>query len=132
MKKAKNQKTIEDYVKEYFKSHPNREIPVSEATEDIKKKYLEETGEIVKDVGRVIRLLYELDFLEKPSRGVYLYDPKSVSVHKHKTSKSFSFKKETIEKCILISKARNDDNATKCFKKVLATLNKYGIDKLEV
>ena len=119
---------IEDTAKDYFRKRPNQEIPVSVATDAIKTEHLSTTGIKILDVGRTIRYLYEVGFVERPEKGVYVYNPlTSANNGSKKKKKNPAFSKKTIAKCLARAKATGDKNAEKCFKKILSELYKYGI-----
>jgi len=62
-------------VKEYFTSHPGREIAHPEVVDWVTEEYLKRTGNKFRDPDRQIRLLHQAGFLVKVKKGVYKYDP---------------------------------------------------------
>lgn len=124
---------IQDTAKDFFRNHPNQEIPVSVATEAIKNEHLSATGIKILDVGRTIRYLYEDGFVERTDKGVYKYDPKtSLSKGVKRKKQTVVFSKKTINRCLANAKAKGDENAEKCFKKILCALYKHGIKEYTI
>lgn len=64
-----------DLIKEYFVSHPNREIPHPEVVDWATQEYYKRTKKVFREPDRAIRSLYHKGFLIKISKGVYKYDP---------------------------------------------------------
>jgi hypothetical protein len=61
----------EDFVREWFRAHPDRDIPHLESKPLIEQAWLEQTGSRIEDVDRAIRRLAEFGELTKVSKGVY-------------------------------------------------------------
>lgn len=125
---------IEDTAAEFFKKHPNEEIEVAYAEEKIREAYMLETGEEVRDPARAVRLLYGLEFLERPRKGVYKYNPTTSSnntsrevVGRSARPKNYVFDMQTVEAALAKAKADKDENARKCFQKMYNALKKHGI-----
>lgn len=75
---AKNKKSYIsqlDLIKEYFLSHPNREIPHPEVVDWATKEYSKRTKKVFRDPDRAVRSLHQKGFLIKVRKGVYKYDP---------------------------------------------------------
>lgn len=70
--------TQREIVKEYFESHPHREIKHPEVVDWVTEEYLKRTGNKFRDPDRQIRLLHQAGFLVKVEKGVYKYDPDAV------------------------------------------------------
>lgn len=127
----------EDIAADFFKEHPNEEIEVAYAEDKIKKLYFDATGDVVRDPARVVRFLYETEFLKRVRKGVYKYDPTTSSNKTYlgtesvaKTSKKKkipTFDRKVIELCFEKAKTEKDENAKKCFEKILNTLYKHEI-----
>lgn len=125
---------IEDTAAEFFKEHPNEEIEVAYAEEKIREAYMLETGEEVRDPARAVRLLYALEFLERPRKGVYRYNPATSSnntskevVGRSARPKNYVFDMQTVEAALVKAKQSKDENARKCFQKMYNALKKHGI-----
>lgn len=61
----------EDFVREWFRAHPDRDIPHLESKPSIEQAWFEETGARIEDVDRAIRRLAESGELLKVRKGVY-------------------------------------------------------------
>jgi len=73
MKKQK--KSISDLIKEYFKNHPNQDLPHGPVVDWVEEQYLKLYGKKPRDTWRGIRHLHEEGFLIKVKKGIYRYDP---------------------------------------------------------
>jgi hypothetical protein len=122
----------------FFREHPNQNIEIAYAENKVAMAYQKVTGDVCRDPGRAIRQLYDLEFLERVKRGVYLYNP-ATSSHKvirenecniaqTSISKNAMFDKQTLVDCLQKATASNDENAKQCFQKSLDVFNKYGIE----
>ncbi len=76
--KDKPTKTIRELVLEYFKRHPNEDIPHGPVVDWVEEQYLRLTGRKPRDPWRAIRNLHEDGVLIKVRKGVYRYDPEAV------------------------------------------------------
>lgn len=68
-------KTQADYIMEYFKKNPNRDIKHPEIVDWVVAEYQKRTGQVFRDPDRSIRKLAQNGLLIKVSKGVYRYDP---------------------------------------------------------
>lgn len=64
-----------DLVKEYFTSHPNKEIHHPEVVDWVVEQWKKRTGGVFRDPDRAIRSLAQKGFLIKIAKGIYKYDP---------------------------------------------------------
>lgn len=64
----------EDFVREWFRAHSDRDIPHLESKPLIELAWLEQTGSRIEDVDRAIRRLAESGELIKVRKGVYRHD----------------------------------------------------------
>jgi len=64
-----------DFIVEFFKNNPNRDVEHPEVVDWVVAAYNERTGKIFRDPDRAIRNLAQSGFLIKISKGVYKYDP---------------------------------------------------------
>lgn len=64
-----------DLLKEYYRKHPNKDIPHSQVVDWAVKIWKERTGNTFRDPDRGIRSLFEKGFLKKIKKGVYRYEP---------------------------------------------------------
>ena len=124
----------EDIAAEFFKGHPNEEIEIAYAEEKIREAYMLETGEELRDPARTVRFLYELEFVERPRKGVYKYNPATSSnntsrdvVGRGTKSTNYVFDMQTVEVALAKAKQSKDENARKCFQKMYNALKKHGI-----
>lgn len=63
---------------EYFKNHPNKDIPHAEIVRWALNEFNNRTGRVYADPDRGIRKLHQGGFLVKVKKGVYRYDPSMV------------------------------------------------------
>ena len=68
-----------ELVMEYFTTHPNRAIEHPEVVDWAIKEYQKRTGKVFRDPDRAIRKLAQQGKLIKVGKGVYKYDPDSIS-----------------------------------------------------
>ena len=71
-------KTIRELVLEYFKNHPNEELPHGPVVDWVTEQYQAEHGNPPRDPWRSIRQLHQDGKLIKVKMGVYKYDPSFV------------------------------------------------------
>jgi len=64
---------------EYYENNPGRNIPHAEVVDWVVAEYKKRTGKMFRDPDRAIRLLHQSGLLIKMKKGVYKYDPDSVS-----------------------------------------------------
>lgn len=81
----------EELIKEYYKAHPNKDIPHAEAVDWLTVEWEKRTGKVFRDPDRGIRKLYESGFLIKVVKGVYKYDPDHI---KTRTLEDFTQKQK--------------------------------------
>ncbi len=68
-----------ELIKEFYINNPNRDIEHQEAVDWLTFEYTKRTGEVFRDPDRGIRKLSQEGFLIKKSKGVYRYEPLSVT-----------------------------------------------------
>lgn len=89
-----------DYIIEYFKKNPNRDIEHPEVVDSVTKKCNRVTAKIFRDPNRAIRKLHQSGFLIKVKKGVYKYDPNFIQERNledfTEAQKKKSFSKEII------------------------------------
>ncbi len=78
MKNMKKRKTIRDLLIEYFKAHPNKDMPHGPVVDWVEARYKRLYNKKPRDTWRSIRNLHETGFLIKVKKGVYRYDPNAV------------------------------------------------------
>ncbi|WP_424945731.1 HNH endonuclease [Candidatus Spongiihabitans sp.] len=71
--------TQKELVVGYFKDNPSREIKHAEIVDWLIAEYKKRTSEVFRDPDRQIRSLHQSGFLIKVDKGVYKYDPDSVT-----------------------------------------------------
>jgi hypothetical protein len=70
-----NNKSISDLIIEYFKNHPNEDLPHGPVVDWVEEEYKKIYGRKPRDTWRAIRHLHQEGFLIKVKKGVYKYDP---------------------------------------------------------
>lgn len=68
-----------EIIMEYYKANPGRDIPHPDVVDWAVHEYNARTGGVFRDPDRQIRKLHQTGFLVKVDKGVYRYDPESVS-----------------------------------------------------
>lgn len=69
-----NNKSISDLIIEYFKNHPNVDLPHGPVVDWVEEEYKRIYGRKPRDAWRAIRKLHQEGFLIKVKKGVYKYD----------------------------------------------------------
>lgn len=72
-------KSITDLIIEYFKKHPNLELPHAPVVDWVEEQYKKLYNKKPRDTWRAIRMLHQKGFLIKVKKGVYKYDPNFVN-----------------------------------------------------
>ena len=100
-----------DLILEYFKAHPNEEIPHPEVVDWAVEEYKKRTGKVLRDPDRQIRSLHQKGILIKVRKGVYKYDPDAV-VEKDLEDFTEKQKEEILKrdgyKCVICGKGIKD------------------------
>ena len=68
----------QDLLIEYFKKHPNQDVPHPDVVDWVIEEYKKRTGQTFRDPDRGIRKLSQEGFLIKITKGVYRYEPDHV------------------------------------------------------
>lgn len=71
-------KDIGDLVMEYFKRHPNKDLPHGPVVDWVEKQYLKLYGKKPRDTWRQIRKFHQEGKLIKVKKGIYRYEPDHV------------------------------------------------------
>lgn len=71
---GKNQKSITDFIIQFFKDHPKQDLPHSPVVDWVEEQYRKLYNKKPRDTWRAIRKLHEEGFLLKVKKGVYSYD----------------------------------------------------------
>ncbi len=71
-------KSIKDLLIEYFKAHPNEDMPHGPVVDWVEARYKRLYNKKPRDTWRSIRNLHETGFLIKVKKGIYRYDPNAV------------------------------------------------------
>jgi len=79
MGKNKEEMSQMDLIMEYFKKHPQKEIPHPEIVDWVVTEFKKRTGKVFRDPDRGIRKLSQDGQLIKIKKGVYKYDPDFVN-----------------------------------------------------
>ena len=108
MKEEINQRKL---LIEYFKKHPNQDIPHPVIVDWVTEQYRKKSGKIFRDPDRGIRKLSQEGFLIKVAKGIYRYEPDHI---KNRELEDFtSEQKEIILKrdkyhCVVCGRGRED------------------------
>jgi 5-methylcytosine-specific restriction endonuclease McrA len=70
-----SKKSISDFIIEFFKNHPNKEMNHGPVVDWVESQYLKLYKKKPRDTWRAIRKLHQEGFLIKVAKGVYKYDP---------------------------------------------------------
>jgi len=68
-------KSIRDLIIEYFKNHPNEDLPHGPVVDWVEEEYKKIYGKKPRDTWRAIRHLHQEGFLIKVKKGIYKYNP---------------------------------------------------------
>jgi len=104
-------KSIKDLVMQYFKKHPNQDLPHGPVVDWVEKEYMKLYKKKPRDTWRAIRKLHEIGFLVKVKKGFYCYNPKAI---KYVELEDFTHEqKETIlkrdgYKCVVCGRGKKD------------------------
>lgn len=79
MGKSKEEMSQMDLIMEYFKKHPQKDIPHPEIVDWVVTEFKKRTGKVFRDPDRGIRKLSQDGQLIKIKKGVYKYDPDFVN-----------------------------------------------------
>ena len=107
----KKEKSINELIIDYFKAHPNQDLPHGPVVDWVEIKYKGAYNKKPRDPWRAIRKLHEEGFLIKVKKGIYRYDPESV---KKKELDNFTEeqKRKILErdgyKCVICGKGKKD------------------------
>lgn len=71
-------KSISDLILEYFKKHPNKDMPHAPVVDWVEKQYLRLYKKKPRDTWRAIRRLHQQGKLIKVKKGIYRYDSRYV------------------------------------------------------
>jgi len=111
MGKNKEEMSQMDLIMEYFKKHPQKEIPHPEIVDWVVTEFKKRTGKVFRDPDRGIRKLSQDGQLIKIKKGVYKYDPDFVS---NKELEDFTpkqkeeiFKKDNY-RCVICGRGKAD------------------------
>jgi len=114
MVKNKNSKEGQsqlDLLMEYFKSHPDKDVPHPEIVDWVTDEWKSRMGAVFRDPDRGIRKLHQDGFLIKVGKGIYRYEPHAVK--KRELEEFTSAQKEVIMKrdgyrCVVCGRGLND------------------------
>ena len=111
MKKKKNTLSQIDLLMEFFKKHPHKNIQHPEVVDWATKEWKKRTGNVFRDPDRGIRSLHQKGFLVKAKKGVYRYEPQSITRRKSEDftqiQKENIFKKDNY-KCVICGKGKEN------------------------
>ena len=106
-----NNKSISDMIIEYFKNHPNEDLPHGPVVDWVEEEYKRIYGKKPRDTWRAIRKLHQEGFLIKVKKGVYKYDPDYVS-KKELDDFTLEIKKSILErdgyKCVICGRTAKE------------------------
>ena len=75
--KKKKRMTQKDLIAGFFRKRPNKNISHPEVVDWARDAWKKQTGNVLRDPDRAIRILYEEGYLIKVKKGVYRHNPKS-------------------------------------------------------
>ena len=104
-------KTIRELIMQYFKKHPNQDLPHGPVVDWVTEKWLQDHDEPPRDPWRMIRQLHQKGLLIKVKKGVYRYNPDFVN-----NVELFDFPQKIKEKilkrdgyrCVVCGRGRKD------------------------
>lgn len=104
-------KSINDLIIEFFKKHPNEDMPHGPVVDWVEGKYLKLYGKKSRDTWRQIRKLHQEGKLIKVKKGIYKCNPNLI-----KEIELFDFTHEQVEeifkndnyKCVVCGRGRKD------------------------
>lgn len=70
-----SKKSISELIMDYFKAHPNQDLPHGPVVDAVTAEYLKHSETPPRDPWRSIRSLYQQGLLIQVKKGVYRYDP---------------------------------------------------------
>lgn len=98
-------------ILEFYKKHPNRDIPHKEAVDWLTAEYTRRTGKVFRDPDRGIRSLSQKGYLIKKAKGVYRYEPE-YELRKDLQDFTAAQKKQILErdgyKCVICGRGKKD------------------------
>ena len=68
-------KSISELIMDYFKAHPNQDLPHGPVVDAVTAEYLKYSDTPPRDPWRSIRSLYQKGYLIQVRKGIYRYDP---------------------------------------------------------
>ncbi len=68
-----------DFLLNYFKQNPNRDIPHKEIVDWVNQEYPKQFGKPLRDPDRAIRKMSQSGSLIKVAKGIYKYDPEYIT-----------------------------------------------------
>ncbi len=107
----KRQKSQKDLILEFFKKHPNKDISHPEVVDWATKTWKRQTGRVLRDPDRAVRILHEEGYLIKVEKGVYRYNPKSATKKKQQNFTEVQKKKilkRDGNKCVICGKGKKE------------------------
>ncbi|MDP2585647.1 MAG: HNH endonuclease signature motif containing protein [Candidatus Levybacteria bacterium] len=110
-KDEKNSIAQKDFIIEFFKKNPNRDIKHPEIVDWVVSAYKEKIGSVFRDPDRAIRQLAQGGFLIKIAKGIYRYDPEKA--YKRELQDFTPAQKQTIlerdgYKCVICGRGKKD------------------------
>ncbi len=104
-------KSIADLVMEYFKKHPNVDLPHGPVVDWVEKQYLKLYRRKPRDTWRQIRKFHQEGKLIKVKKGVYRYDPdyvKEVELFDFPSKIKEAILKRDGTKCVVCGRGEKD------------------------
>ena len=106
-----NDESQQDFLMEYFKKHPRKDIKHPEIVDWVVSEYNKRTGKIFRDPDRGIRKLSQEGLLIKVKKGVYRYDPDLI-VNRHLEDFTMAQKAEIMKRdgyrCVVCGRGIKD------------------------
>ena len=94
-----------DLIMEFFKTHPNEDIPHPKIVDWATNEWQKRTNKIFRDPDRAIRSLYQKGYLQKIAKGIYRYDTNNINIRNNLEDFSPKLKKQILKrddyKCVI-------------------------------
>ncbi|GAB6283687.1 MAG: hypothetical protein STSR0008_24760 [Ignavibacterium sp.] len=107
----KKNRSIKDLIIEFFKAHPNEDMPHGPVVDWVETEYKLLYDKKPRDTWRSIRKLHEVGFLIKVKKGVYRYDPDSANQKELEDftaeQKAFILKRDGY-KCVICGRGKKE------------------------
>lgn len=101
-----------DLIMEYFKANAKRDIKHPEVVDWAVSEYKKRTGKAFRDPDRAIRNLHQKGYLQKIAKGIYRYEPDSITLRDDLEDFSTKLKEQILKrdnyKCVICGMGKNE------------------------